>query len=1205
MPWQDRLHALDAALRAAGLPHGPDRWLRAHTLLHRLGERDALPSDGVGLCRVLAPLFCRDAAEQRLFTEVFDVWWTSGDEAGGAAKEAEQNGTGDARAGGSGIRHARLWPWLLMACVVATVLLLGEVLNRLPAPCEACLATVPVPPKQTVSDCTARSDCPDPIPPAQELKLSDQPLPARPSADAPPALMERFAQWRQLVPLVLSLVLGPFALAYLLYAWRARRVALEQRPDDLDAPFAQLEAHHAEAPLFDGPTVRDALRRLHATVAQPTRRLHSAQTVEQTLRAAGLFTPVYRERAQVPEVLLLVDAQHDDDPLLRLSESLAVRLRETDLHLAHYRFLGEPRWLRQVGEERGVPFESVAARYPGARVLVIGRRETYINRIDGAPAPWLKAMDAWQQGYLFSVDAEPGFSSGLGGPLSSLQELGTQDARHPTRPLEESGLLLAPLSSSGLEAMGAHLRGQRAVADLAARPLPPKLRDAHRWQGLDWPRRDERRTLVEALGRYLDADGLRVLRAIAAYPQFHWGLLRALDIVLDPQCPDERREARLLRMARLPWAREGWMPLWLRWQLLSGLKRGEYREVAAILRTLFLPPDEAETAGADRRAIPLDVRLKRRRQREPWGWLSTLKAWFDKAPRDSAASDQIFARLVTGGFTGRLSFLLPPGAGRLLLGLFDRASHRRALGLMRPLLFTVSVVVLVAGFWQWRGAQWLDEALFAQQRGLFSDTELRIEGAPIAERWLQALWRIATEDGFGISSPPEVAASPDLSPQQVPEARFAEALVHHSSDELDVARFLGERFRTLAYGASYTLMPDSELPAGQMRIEIRASAGPGEGTGFRDPMNLPLDLGGEGSTQRLKALVDELVNGNASESDAAIEDLIALLRVFENSGDLSQRETITAFLTAWDEYTVKDAAGGFSTGNEEERRARQRTIGKLIDTVRTLTGSSPRQKAPEEQISTGLGDTEEIPYIEPDMIDLPGGRFEMGCVSGVRCRSNEKPVHAVVVAPFAMAVNEVTFEAYDLFARAENRELPDDRGWGRGRRPVIDVSWDDAQAYARWLSDRTGKTYRLPTEAEWEYAARAGTKTPFWSGDCIHTDRANYLGNYDFNDCVAMTGGPHRRTVSVDELDAANAFGLRHMAGNVWEWTADCWHENYSDAPVDSGAWLDANDGDCTRRVLRGGGWNDQPENLRSANRYWLARDAAFSYGGLRLARTP
>ncbi|WP_089727730.1 SUMF1/EgtB/PvdO family nonheme iron enzyme [Candidatus Thiosymbion oneisti] len=239
----------------------------------------------------------------------------------------------------------------------------------------------------------------------------------------------------------------------------------------------------------------------------------------------------------------------------------------------------------------------------------------------------------------------------------------------------------------------------------------------------------------------------------------------------------------------------------------------------------------------------------------------------------------------------------------------------------------------------------------------------------------------------------------------------------------------------------------------------------------------------------------------------------------------------------------------------------------------------------------------------PAMVVIPGGSFWMGSpASETGYGGDEGPVHGVTLRRFAMGQTEVTFDQYERFAMATGRKRPDDAGWGRGQRPVIDVSWQDATAYAAWLSDQTGQSYRLPTEAEWEYAARAGTSTLFWTGDCIHTDQANYNGNEDYNGCGAKTGMWQGQTVPAGSLPA-NPWGLHETAGNVYEWTQDCWHKNYQGAPSDGSAWGQGNGGNCAGRVVRGGGWDFPPQFLRSAFRYWLTSDGADDILGIRLAR--
>lgn len=234
------------------------------------------------------------------------------------------------------------------------------------------------------------------------------------------------------------------------------------------------------------------------------------------------------------------------------------------------------------------------------------------------------------------------------------------------------------------------------------------------------------------------------------------------------------------------------------------------------------------------------------------------------------------------------------------------------------------------------------------------------------------------------------------------------------------------------------------------------------------------------------------------------------------------------------------------------------------------------------------------------MVVIPAGEFMMGSPSSEPDRlESEGPQHRVQIEkPFAIGKYTVTFEEYDAFVQANQSDKPSDEGWGRGRRPVINVSWEEARAYAKWLSEQTGKHYRLPSEAEWEYAARAGTTTPFLTGEQITTEQANFDGKYTYNG--SAKGENRGKTVEVGSFPA-NAFGLHDVHGNVWEWVQDCWHDNYEGAPGDGTAW---ESGDCTRRLLRGGSWNYDPQNVRSAGRYRYAPGSRSGDVGFRLART-
>lgn len=232
---------------------------------------------------------------------------------------------------------------------------------------------------------------------------------------------------------------------------------------------------------------------------------------------------------------------------------------------------------------------------------------------------------------------------------------------------------------------------------------------------------------------------------------------------------------------------------------------------------------------------------------------------------------------------------------------------------------------------------------------------------------------------------------------------------------------------------------------------------------------------------------------------------------------------------------------------------------------------------------------ERLPF-EPEMVAIPAGSFTMGClperdlIEGLdKCPEYELPAHEVSVAAFEMGKYEVTFDEWDACEQAKVCPHVEDEGWGRGRRPVINVSWEDAQAYLKWLNQQTSKNYRLPTEEEWEYAARGGKGGAYpWGRNQISCDRARY---YD-NDCKSNF------TVEVGSYPV-NGFGLYDIIGNVWEWTQSNYTETYSGAAVQQD------------RVLRGGSWINDPQNARSANRGRGVPTNRNGNSGFRISRTP
>ena len=304
-------------------------------------------------------------------------------------------------------------------------------------------------------------------------------------------------------------------------------------------------------------------------------------------------------------------------------------------------------------------------------------------------------------------------------------------------------------------------------------------------------------------------------------------------------------------------------------------------------------------------------------------------------------------------------------------------------------------------------------------------------------------------------------------------------------------------------------------------------------------------------------------------------------------------------------------------GDKEDQRFRKlfASIASMVEQATAVAVASAARRTPLPDLAV-FRDVD-APWC-PEMVVIPAGQFLMGSPPGEAERQdNEGPQHKVTIAHrFALGRYAVTVGQYRQFVEATGHRHEggvyvwtgsewkkdaskswQDPGFAQTEQhPVVGVNWHDAVAYCEWLAKETGQPYRLPSEAEWEYAARAGTTTPFSFGATISTDQANYDGNYTYGN--GRKGEYRQRTVPVGTLPV-NPWGLYEMHGNVWEWVADVWHDSYQGAPVDGSAWTDGEgQNSSSRRVLRGGSWDDSPRFLRSARRNWGEPDYRSSTGG-------
>ena len=309
--------------------------------------------------------------------------------------------------------------------------------------------------------------------------------------------------------------------------------------------------------------------------------------------------------------------------------------------------------------------------------------------------------------------------------------------------------------------------------------------------------------------------------------------------------------------------------------------------------------------------------------------------------------------------------------------------------------------------------------------------------------------------------------------------------------------------------------------------------------------------------------------------------------------------------TYWHENGQKESEGTYKNGKEDGKWTRwyengQKRVEKNYKDGEEIGSTdweyySNGQKRVERNYKDGKEDGKwtywnedgrEIFPIIPEFVAVKGGTFQMGSNSG---RIDEKPVHSVTVSDFNISKTEVTFEQYDAFCDAIGRDKPDDKGWGRGNRPVIYVDWQDAFDYCEWMSKTTGETYRLPTEAEWEYAARGGSKSKGYT----------YSGSNDI-DAVGWYDNNSRDKTHPVAQKQPNELGLYDMSGNVYEWCSD-WYGDYSSSPQTDPQGSNSEE----YRVLRGGGWLHHDSGCRVAFRLGYSPDGRYNFYGFRLVLSP
>ena len=1083
--WFDQLPKLNAILIEAGFSSTPDRWLNVTDLLVGLQASGQLPQSHEQLRYLLAPLFCRSEHEQQAFSQLIQQWWQDHCVAKTKVTEAQRSTKEEPlQPSAYGWRRYLLRnPYWGLVIIFAIVLLLQQLNGPPQATVERPVVIQESSPPDAVNSVAIDTASPKPditikpVPPRQPPETNIGPIP------------QPVHKWISFAIRILDFglpVMGLIFALFLLWLRYRARIALRRKHGDIHQPLAKLAIHPDDDDLFDGPWVRSGLRRLHTPVNREVRALDVAKTVDATVRQGGLFEPVRALRATVPELMIWVDCRSSEDALLGLAQTLEQRLQEMHLVAVLFSYRGNPQYLLDHSTEQWHSMDSVLSMHGGSRLILVGQGQGLIDLWSGKPLPWLRQVQQHCELLLLeTTSSEPAW----------------------VLPLREAGILVAPLNSQGIGSVSHTLtHAQSTSQDQTQRPgdqqqnwsPPPLLRDRELLQQPIALPAAQRQRLYAALQFYLGTKGLHLLCAAAAYPALHWALLRQLDLQLYPHDDPDLRELRLLRLAQLCWARDGWMPDWIRRLLLRSLTAAQLRQIQAVYNTLL---EQGMAAKGDLFNLKVHLPANDSNTKQVKSLRQRMRHYFLNPPKAGALKDGVFAQLMLGGRLDLLSFKLPPALSRTLINTMRNGWRFTAL----ILVLATAIGLASHGAWQYWGRPWLAQQGMPHGQGpLPIAFEFNENNTALANALLATLGdQIKQVEG--------------INKGEVDQAEMeANALnINYQPGWQQAANWLAQRLSYLSYGAKINVVQADWLSGVEPVMQVQLFQDSPTGTVFHDQ----LKPWGKGQ-----------------------------------------------MMTQFDQLH-----------------------------------SAPRDRNKNE---TTFQDDLKIGGKGPVMVALPGGTFTMGTPENERGRQDDEgPQHQASIARFAIGQTEVTFDQYQRFAKATKRKLPDDEGWGTGLRPVIDVTWQDATDYANWLSQQTGAEYRLPSEAEWEYAARAGTKTRFNTGDCITLEQANISdSSSEYFDCP-QSGVSSGKTVEVAQYPP-NGFDLYDMHGNVLEWVQDCWHDNYQNAPRDGSAWRALNGGDCEHAVVRGGSWLDLPENLRSGNRFKLDTDGSYNNVGFRVART-
>jgi formylglycine-generating enzyme required for sulfatase activity len=950
--------------------------------------------------------------------------------------------------------------------------------------------------------------------------------------------------------------------------WASRRPLVVDLDECTEPPFSwNIVPDKEDVPIETGPQFGRTLMQLRRRETAEYLLPDLPASIRATIGEGGVPVFRYRRPTRPTEYLLLVERYALDDHRAALFDHFYHTLRQSDVLMERFFYQGDLRLCRNERHPAGLNLQQLRYRYPDARLVVMGAGYRLLSPKTGEPANWLRPLYGWRRRILLT-------------PISRLQWGQRERALEGLFTLLPASLQSLHFLSDapdevlhgGYDALPEYVRRIAEVEPLTVEP--PFLKE---------------------LFFHFGPEQLCWIAACAVYPALHFELTLRLGRLLSESLGCNLLEAsHLLALTRIPWFSDGRMPPEARTELLEWLEysfRKQHDEVLDYLHDLMEnnPPPENSVAWAEHR-INLALMELARNPQPDLETLAQLRAVIKRLDRPQRRGD----------------FVLP--------------NHWEAL------LKKVG----------------LDEGTGPINVGMIFAERFQLEALIRSDDYTQ-VWRAR------IIEPGENNVGLDEESQ---ENTF-------EGGQAAIKIFLAGESNSDYCKEEFDLTSRLEHP------NILSVHDWGISNGFpwqTMPLHRPIAQPGEWEEMELWRLLRDIASALAYLHDQKppithnhingwnilqSQDGDYLLSDFGLSSPLVENNPKTARPPVWGDFVEPGFQGGrftpsissdvyglaftvykLSSGDQEFEFSNapfkplplpSKFSRKLNDLLAACLSPQPESRPSAGKIRQ---DAEEMlrnwKELNQKMALIPAGTFEMGDVMGDKEYDNEKPVHPVTLDAFYLGKYAVTFEEYDAFCEATKRDKPGDSGWGRGKRPVINVSWEDAVAYCNWLSMQHGfqpvytisgskvttnwnaNGYRLPTEAEWEYAAReGGKKVRFGNGkDIADPKEINFDASASYKKPYSVAGEYRRKTVPAGSLNSPNALGLHDMSGNVWEWCWD-WYGGYpSTAQInpkgpDTGSF----------RVFRGGSWSLSPAYVRVAHRFNSTPDDR-DYGlGFRLAR--